>query len=350
MMRTEARDQLGLLSRARSGDQNAFEHLVEPYRRELHVHCYRMLGSFHDAEDMVQEAMLRTWRGLRGFRERSSFRTWLYRIATNACLDALGGRSRRILPDMEGPPAAHLPNGKPATELAWLEPYPDRYADEVADLAPGPDARYELRESVQLAFLAAIQHLPPRQRVVLLLRDVLGWSANESADLLGTSVASANSALQRARATLDRLSPAHRANRLSTFRDRRAALVGRYIEAWEQSDLDGLIALLKEDAFLSMPPWSHWYHGRDAIGRFFAWAWETGGYGSFKLVSTAANRQTALAVYSRSREGVGAWHAHSIQLLDIEENAIAGVTAFIGNHLFTAFGLPATLPTAAASG
>jgi len=343
-MTTEVGDQTALLSRARSGDRNAFGRLAEPYRRELHVHCYRMLGSFHDAEDVVQETMLRAWRGLGGFEERSSFRTWLYRIATNTCLNARTVRTRRMLPDMEGPPAAHLPNGKPATELPWLEPYPDRYLDEVADLAPGPDARYELHESVQFAFLAAVQHLPARQRAVLLLRDVLGCSATEAAHLLGTSVASANSALQRARTTLEKLAPAHRPIRPSARHDRQGQLVDRYMHAWEQADLDGLVALLKEDAFLSMPPWPHWYRGRDAIGRFFAWAWETGGYGSFKLVSAGANRQPGFALYSRSRAGADAWRAHSIHLLDVEGDAITGVTGFICHHLFATFGLPAILP------
>ena len=198
-----------LLDRALRRDRDAFEQLTEPYRRELQLHCYRMLGSLQDAEDLVQETLLRAWRGIDRFEGRASVRGWLYRIATNACLSALASRrsARRVLPEALGPPAEGLPTGKPATEIAWLEPYPDALLESIADAAPGPDARYEQHEAVQLAFVAAIQHLPARQRAVLLLRDVLGWSAADAAALLEASVASVNSGLQRARATLERRLP-----------------------------------------------------------------------------------------------------------------------------------------------
>src|SRR5262245_50225014 len=220
-----------LLDAARSGDREAFQHLAEPYRRELQLHCYRMLGSLHDAEDLVQETYLRAWRGLHRFEGRGSFRGWLYRIATNTCLGALARRpsARRVLPQAHGPPAEQPPDGRPATETAWLEPYPDAALEGIPDPAPGPAARYELREAVQLAFVAAIQHLPPRQRAVLLLRDVLGWPAAETARLLDASVASVNSALQRARATLEKRLPTGRQSTLRVPDERQRALLERYL-------------------------------------------------------------------------------------------------------------------------
>jgi RNA polymerase sigma-70 factor (ECF subfamily) len=286
-----------LLDRARRGDRDAFEHLAEPYRRELQLHCYRMLGSLHDAEDLVQETFLRAWQGLDRFEGRASFRGWLYRIATNACLNALASRAsaRRVLPETQGPPSDQMPEGRPATEIAWLEPYPDAALEGLADAVPGPEARYEMHEAVQLAFVAAIQHLQPRQRAVLLLHDVLGWSATETARLLDASVASVNSTLQRARATLEKQFPAGRPSAPPAPDDRQRELLERYVRAWESADLDSFVALLREDAVLSMPPWRQWYHGRAAIRAFFAWAWRTACDGPFRLVPTAANRQPAFA-------------------------------------------------------
>jgi RNA polymerase sigma-70 factor (ECF subfamily) len=345
MPATEMPDPATLLAFAKGGDRDAFQQLAEPHRRELQLHCYRMLGSFHDAEDLVQETFLRAWRGLHRFEGRASFRSWLYRIATNACLKALSSRTsaRRVLPETQGPPSVQMPEGGPATEVAWLEPYPDAALEGIADAAPGPEARYEVREAVQLAFIAAIQHLPPRQRAVLLLHDVLGWSAAEAARLLDTSVASVNSTLQRARATLEKRLPAGRPGVPPVPDDRQRALLDRYVRAWESADVDGFVALLREDAVLRMPPWREWYVGREAIGAFFAWAWRSGGHGPFRLVPIAANRQPAFAFYSRGRNGAD-WRAHSIHLLMPQDESIATLTFFVSPQLFAAFGLPAALP------
>lgn len=335
---------------ARRGDREAFEYLAEPYRRELQLHCYRMLGSLHDAEDLVQETFLRAWRGLDRFEGRASFRNWLYRIATNACLNAIASRAsaRRVLPETQGPPSDQTPEGGPATEISWLEPYPDASLEGIADAAPGPWARYEMQEAVQLAFVAAIQHLPPRQRAVLLLRDVLGWPATETARLLDTSVASVNSALQRARATLEKQFPAGRPSAQPAPDGRQRTLLERYVRAWEDADLDGFVALLREDAVLSMPPWQEWYLGREAIRAFFAWAWRSACGGPFRLIPTAANRQPAFAQYSGDREGPEC-RAHALQLLTLQDDAIAVLTFFVDPRLFATFGLPAVLPTQGAA-
>jgi RNA polymerase sigma-70 factor (ECF subfamily) len=322
-----------------AGDREAFHRLVEPYRRELHLHCYRMLGSLDDAEDLVQETFLRAWRAFDRFEGRASLRTWLYRIATNACLNALASRrasARRLLPEEWGLAAQGMPDGAPATEVPWLDPYPDSMLERVADAAPGPDARFEMQESVQLALVAAIQHLPPRQRAALLLHDVLRWSASETATLLDTSTASVNSALQRARATLQKRFPTGQPAEQARPDDRQRALLDRYVRAWEDADLHGLVALLREDAVFSMPPWPHWYRGRDAIGAFFTWVRGQHGHepGIYTFVPTAANRQPAFAVYLRGG-------AHAIQVLTVQDGGIAAVVAFRGPRLFAAFGLPA---------
>lgn len=334
-----------LLAFAKGGDRDAFQRVAEPYRRELQLHCYRMLGSFYDAQDLVQETFLRAWRGLERFEGRASFRSWLYRIATNACLNALASRAsaRRVLPETLGPPTDQMPQDTAATEIPWLEPYPDGALEGIADAAPGPDARYEMREAVQLAFVAAIQHLPPRQRAVLLLHDVLGWSATEAARLLDASVASVNSALQRARATLEKRLPAGWPSASPAPNDRQRALLERYLCAWESADVDGFVALLREDAVLSMPPWRQWYLGREAIRTFFAWTMRRGGHGPFRLVPIAANRQPAFAFYSRGRQGPE-WRPHSIQLLTLRGESIATMTSFVAPPLFAAFRLPAVLP------
>ena len=334
------------LDPAKSGDRDAFQQLAEPYRQELRLHCYRMLGSFHDAEDLVQETFLRAWRGLDGFEGRASLRGWLYRIATNACLNALASRgsARRVLPEMHGPPADQPPDDGPATEVAWLEPCPDTALEGIADAAPSPEARYEMREAVQLAFVATIQHLPPRQRAVLLLRDVLGWTATETAGLLDASVASINSALQRARATLAKGFPSGRPSTNPVPDDRQRALLERYVRAREGADLDGFVALLREDAVLSMPPWRQWYRGREAIRAFFNWAWELPDCSPSRLVPIAANRQPAFALYRSGREDPEC-RAHGIELLTLQDDAITVLTIFRDPRLFAAFGLPTVLPT-----
>ncbi len=277
---------------ANLGENQAFERLAEPFRREMKLHCYRMLGSLHEAEDAVQETYLRAWRSFSSFEASSSdelrsFRAWLYRIATNACLNALEGRKhqQRYLPDQLGPAGPPKLEGAPALDVPWLEPYPDANLEGFADAAPNPEARYSARESVQLAFVAAIQQLPPRQRAALMLCDVLGWASAEAATLLGGSTASINSALQRAR---ERLS--HRySDRRPPFESKptrsQQKLLGRYLQAWEGHDIDGFLAVLKEDATVVMPPWLQWFFGRETIGTFFTAAWKT--CGGLHLVPTS---------------------------------------------------------------
>lgn len=340
----EVSNEATLVGMAKSGDRESFQQLTEPYRRELQVHCYRMLGSFHDAEDLVQETLLRAWRGLAGFDGRASIRYWLYRIATNACLNALAARSSagRALPDMLRAPTEQMPDREPASDTAWLEPYPDSALDGIADGAPRPDARYEMREAVHLAFIAAIQLLPPRQRAALLLNDVLGWSAAESARLLDSSVAAVNSALQRARATIEARLSAGSSGVSAAATEQQRLLLERYVCAWESSDVDGFAALLREDATLSMPPWPQWYLGRDAIRTFFAWTTRLGGHAPFRLVPAAANRQPAFAFYSRWQGDE--WRFHSIQVLTLDHDAVAAMTSFVVPALSSAFALPAALP------
>jgi RNA polymerase sigma-70 factor (ECF subfamily) len=325
----------------------AFERLTEPLRWELKVHCYRMLGSLHEAEDAVQETYLRAWRSFATF-EGGLFRAWLYKIATNASLDALASRRRvqRLLPDQRVPATAEMPDGTSVPDVAWLEPYPDSNLEGIADDAPNPEARYTSRESVKLAFVAAIQELPPRQRAVLLLCDVLGWAAAEAGTFLGGSTTSINSVLQRARGTLAKRYPDGQPAQAHRPDASQRTLLDRYLRAWEGLDLDGFVSLLKEDATYTMPPLPQWYAGREAIRAFFAWAWKS--YGGFRLVPTAANRQPAFALYSRPGTE-GPWAAHSIQVLSLEQNAISQLTLFvkpIGPQLFQAFGLPLILPDA----
>jgi RNA polymerase sigma-70 factor (ECF subfamily) len=323
----------------------AFVRLAEPLRRELKLHCYRMLGSLHEAEDALQETYLRAWRSFDSFDGRGSFRAWLYRIATNVCLDALASRkhARRLLPDQRAPATAEMPDGTPATDVAWLGPYPDSDLEGIADDAPNPEARYTSRQAVQLAFVAVIQQLPPRQRAVLLLCDVLGWSAAEAATLLGGSTVSVNSALQRSRETLAKRYPHGQPPVELPPNPAQQELLGRYLQAWEELDLDSFVSLLKEDATYTMPPLPQWYAGREAIRTFFGWAWRL--YGGFRLVPTAANRQPAFAAYSRTGADVP-WAAHSIHVISLEQDTISTLTLFAkpaGPSLFHAFGLPLTL-------
>jgi RNA polymerase sigma-70 factor, ECF subfamily len=327
---------------------HAFEQLAEPFRRELKVHCYRMLGSLHEAEDLVQETYLRAWRSFESFDGRGSFRAWLYRIATNACLDALASRKQvqRSLPHQQVPPATivQMP-GAPATDVAWLEPYPDSDLEWIADYAPNPEARYTSREAVQLAFVAAIQQLPPRQRAALLLCDVLGWAVAEVATLLDGTTASINSALQRARETLAKRYPDGQLLVASRPNPAQQKLLDRYLQAWEGHDLNGFVALLKEDATFTMPPWLLWYVGRDAIGAFHRKVWES--YSGFRLLPTGANGQPAFAHYVRDVMG-GPWSAHSIHVLTLDRDRIAALTLFVkpDSLLFEAFGFPLKLPDA----
>ncbi len=304
-----------------------------------------MLGSANEAEDLVQEAFVRAWRGLDRLEDRGAIRAWLYRIATNACLTALARRTdrHRFLPDSQGPPSHRMPDGRPDTEAAWLEPYPDLELEGIPDGAAGPAARYELGESVRLAFVAAIQQLPPRQRAVLLLCDVLGWSSQEVALLLGGSVASINSALQRARVTLGKGYAKDKPDPSVLRNESERALLERYVQAWEQSDLDGFVSLLSKDAIYRMPPWPQWYRGREAIRAFFQMAWKS--YGSFHLIPVRANRQAAFAIYTCGKSE-DTWRAHSIQVLDLKRDSIASLTKFVpplGPKMFGSFGLSTVL-------
>jgi RNA polymerase sigma-70 factor (TIGR02960 family) len=330
------------LARARTGDEDAFRALTDPYRRELQLHCYRIVGSMQDAEDLLQETMLAAWRGLDGFQERASVRAWLYRIATNRCLNALRDRQRRPLEHAApSETSSRLPEPTRRVEPLWLEPYPDVLLDELPDLAPGPDARYEAKEALTLAFVAALQHLPPRQRAVFVLRDVLGFSAAETAAVLESSATSVNSALQRARAAIE--------TRLPTDRDRaplprspaERKLVGRFADAFESDDIERVVALLTEDAWLTMPPEPLEYQGHAAIAHFFlerSW-WGTQ---AARLVPTRANNQPAFGYYLRDPRTPIA-HAHGLLVLTLEGEKISKLTRFGDNGLFAHFGLPRTL-------
>ena len=294
------------------------------------MHCYRMVGSVLDAEDLVQESLLRAWRARTGFQEESSPRTWLYRIATNACLTALSRRPRRLLPEDVG-----LASG----EVAWLEPYPDRLLETVADTAPGPEALYDQREATELAFVAALQHLPPRQRAVLLMRDVVGLNVGEVAEQLNSSREAVSSAHQRARATLRERLQGSSPRRLNSVERQ---LLERYVAAWESGDLDAFVGLLADDVVLSMPPMTEWFAGREAVSGFFAWAWGPEGPGPFRLLQTSANAQPAFGLYGRAPEGDG-YTPQAIQVLTLEGGCVARLHGFIRPDLFEVFGLPPRL-------
>jgi RNA polymerase sigma-70 factor (ECF subfamily) len=330
------------LAAASGGDQDAFRILTDPYFRELHVHCYRLLGSFHDAEDAMQETLLRAWRHLATFEGRSSFRAWLYRIATNVCLTR---RSRRAVELPAIPPVladAVAASGEGASHLA---PYPDALLDELEATSGNPVSAFDLRESVQLAFVAAVQLLPPRQRAALLLCDVLGFSAAEVAALLDSTTASVNSALQRARATLDLQRSAGRLppRRVVPSDEAEQRLVQRYLEAWTAADVLGLAALLSRDAVMTMPPLPLRYEGRDAIAEFFATVPAvTGVFARVTFLPTRANRQPALAAY-RLDAATGKRHAWAVFVLTLDGESIAALDVFIDPTLFPAFGLPMEL-------
>jgi RNA polymerase sigma-70 factor (ECF subfamily) len=337
------RDSRAIVAAARVGDAAAFTALVERYRRELQVHCYRMLGSIDDSEDLVQETFLRAWQKRASFRleGRWSFRGWLYRIATNACLDVLAQRPRRVLPHDVAPAADPTAEPPPPADLPWLEPYPDALLDRIPSDDPDPHAAVVARETIELAFVAAIHHLPPRQRAVLLLRDVLGWPAKDTASLLQMTVAAANSALQRARATLRKRLPARRSEWSQptdpTLEER--ALLQRYIDAQERGDAAAVLELLHEDARVSFPPLPLWYDGRDAFGtaseRFAA-------PGDYRFVATSANAQPAAAIYLR-RPGDTEYRPLVIEVLRIEDGRVAEIVDFGAVEVFAAFGLPLTL-------
>jgi RNA polymerase sigma-70 factor (ECF subfamily) len=325
-----------------------FEQLAEPFRREIRLHCYRMLGSLHEAEDLVQETYLRAWRNFASF-DGVSMRAWLYKIATNACLNALESRKhqQRYLPDQLGPAVDPSAFGAPANDIPWLEPFPDTNLEGLADAAPSPEARYTARESVQLAFVAAIQQLPPRQRAALMLCDVLSWTSSEAATLLESSTAAINSALQRARETLSKNYSNRRQSIQAPPTSAQQELLIRYLEAWERHNVHDFVALLKEDAAAIMPPWQQWLAGRETIGTFFAAAWKT--CDGLHLISTAANGQPAFAVYEYSAANKS-WNAHSIHVITLEYNVISRLTIFIEPRLFDDFGLPHSLPPNAVSG
>jgi RNA polymerase sigma-70 factor (ECF subfamily) len=319
---------VALLEAAQDGDQDAYQRLVEPYRRELHAHCYRMLGSVHDAEDALQDALLRAWRGLSGFEGRSSLRSWLYRIATNASLNAIERRPKRILPVDFSASDPQAGPGEPLLESVWIEPYPDQ-AMGIEDGLAGPEARYEMRESVELAFIAALQHLPATQRAVLILREVLGFSAQETAATLETTTASVNSALQRARATLeDRLPERSQQATLRTLGDDDVReLVESYLDAWERHDVDAVVSMLSADAAFAMPPLRSWFHGREAIATFLA-GWPLSGEWKWRALRVRASGQEALAFYSWDPDSV-TYQRFALNVLTIRDGRIAEVDAFL---------------------
>jgi len=327
-----------LLDAARGGDEDAFRRVVEDHRGGLHAHCYRMLGSLHDAEDALQETLLRAWRGLPGFGGRSTLRSWLYTIATNACLDAIARRPKRVLPIDYGPATTFTADlGEPLVESVWIEPYPDGTLG-LGEGYAAPDARYEQREAVELAFVAALQHLPATQRAVLVMREVLGFSAREVSESLETTVASVNSALQRARKTIDeRLPEQSQQETLRSLGDERTReLVDAYVDAWQRGDVDMLLELLAADAVFSMPPWASWWRGSETIAGFAQDAVEF--CAEARAVPISANGQVAVAYYQRNGE-TGRYTAAAIDVLTFEGSRIKEITAFVLPELFSHFGL-----------
>ncbi|MGD9695502.1 MAG: RNA polymerase subunit sigma-70 [Thermoleophilia bacterium] len=315
-----------------------FEELVERHRAELHAHCYRMLGSPHDADDALQDALLRAWRAIDGLRDARRARAWLYRIATNACLDQAEGRRRRVLPmDLAAAGDAPLPGS------TWIEPYPDDPA--LAALPQPPEARYEQREALELAFVAALQHLPGRQRAILILRDVLGFSAREAAEAVDATEAAVNSALQRARATIERRAPAESQQlTLRRIGDRGVReLTRRFVEAFECGDVEGVVALLTDDVLFAMPPYPQWSEGREAVSRSWLMPGEPEA-GRLRYLATTANGQPAFGVYVRDAAG-RRYRALALDVLSLSaDGRISAVVAFRGAELFPLFDLPDELP------
>ncbi|HZZ47945.1 MAG TPA: RNA polymerase subunit sigma-70 [Pseudonocardia sp.] len=326
-----------LLWRARAGDSEAFGELAEPYRRELVVHCYRMLGSFQDAEDITQETMVAAWRGLTGFTGRASVRTWLYRIATNRCLNQRRSTRRRRAKEWTVP---HVQPPEPTRlgEVVWLEPFADVLLEGAMDIPLGPEARYEQTEAISLAFVTALQTLPPRQVAVLILRDVLGFDTGEVADMLDASDDSVTSALKRARASLRRRLPSAGAPAGPPRSAVEEALVAKFLHAWQSADMDALVALLTDDVFVSMPPMPFEYCGREVVTRLFASLFDAGR--RYDLVPTQANGQPAFGVYLRATTGLR--HGTGLYVLTLSGEHIRAVTRFEASVL-ASFGLPRSL-------
>jgi RNA polymerase sigma-70 factor, ECF subfamily len=329
-----------VLAAARAGDGDAFGVLVAPYRRELHAHAYRMLGSVADAEDALQDALLRAWRGLARFEGRSSLRSWLYRITTNACLKLIERRPKRVLPIDYGPASdPHDPTHQPLLESVWVEPYPDDWHGLGSGLA-GPDARYEQRESVELAFTAALQHLPPQQRAVLILRDVLGFSARETAASLEITPAAVDSAMQRARKTVaERLPSSSQQATLRSIDDAELRdIVGRFVAAWERNDVDAVVAMLSADARWTMPPIPNWFGGADAVGVFLRKAPLSDGM-RWRMLPVRVNAQLAFGGYTWN-ESAQVFLPHALNVLTLRGRQIEEITAFLDPSAFRHTGLP----------
>jgi RNA polymerase sigma-70 factor (TIGR02960 family) len=329
-----------LIARARAGDGDAFRALTEPYLRELQVHCYRMLGSFQDAEDALQNTLLAAWQSLGAFEGRASLRTWLYRIATNRCLDARRAASRRPAKEWDVP-GVEPPEPTRLGEVVWLQPFPDALWEGAIEVPPGPEARYEQAEAISLAFVTALQVLPPRQVAVLILRDVLGFHASEVAGMLDSTVESVTSALKRARASLQRQQPRAADHKPPPAGGSPAeyALVAKFVRAWESADLGALVALLTDDVFVSMPPIPFEYEGRDVVARFCAILLGAGR--RFDLVPTRANGQPAFGTYLRAPDGIR--HGTGLYVLTLSGDRICAMTRF-DNSVLPWFGLPRSLP------
>jgi RNA polymerase sigma-70 factor (ECF subfamily) len=339
-----ARPEEPLLRRAKAGDGAAFRELAQTYRGELQVHCYRILGSVQDAEDLVQETLMAAWRGLDGFEGRASLRSWLYRIATNRCLNALRDRGRR-LPELAPPPAQATEPPEPTRvrDPIWLEPYPDALLEAAVDHSHDPDARYEAREAIGLAFVAGLQRLPPRQRAVLVLRDVLGFRAGEVAETLGITEASVTSALHRARSALDAGLPAGQRGHAPLPNSRaERELVARFTDAFESGDVQGVVSLLTDDAWLTMPPEPLEYQGPAAIARFLSTVPAGGRLDMFRLIPTRANGQPAFGCYLHDPHTPIA-HAYGLMVLTLRGDRVAAITGFPDTSVFPRFGLPRTL-------
>jgi RNA polymerase sigma-70 factor (TIGR02960 family) len=331
-----------LIGRVKDGDENAFRQLIDPYQAELQLHCYRILGSAQDAQDALQETLLAAWRGLPQFEGRSSIRTWLYRIATNSCLKALRSASRRPPVDLPPLPGKDTPEPNGEGEVLWLQPYPDMMLDGLADTAPGPEARYEAAEAISLAFVAALQTLPPRQRAVLILRDVLGFSTSQVADILESSEDAAASALKRARATMrDKVPTANESQpppRPDSPEER--DLVARFTRAYQAGDIAAVVALLTEDVTVSMPPQAVEFHGRELVGRFLAATGLRPGRRA-RLIPTRANGQPAFGLYVLDQQA-GIFRAVGLLVLTLSGDQVRAMTGF-DNSLLPHFGLPRTL-------